>query len=336
MADKVFFIAEVSANHNQRFDRAVKLIDAAADSGATAVKFQTYKPETMTLPKAEFSVSSDHTLWSGVNLFDLYQKAMTPWEWHEELFEYARGRSLVPFSSPFDRSAVDFLEGLDCPIYKIASLETSDLDLIEYVASTGKPMIISTGATTLDEIAQAVEVASLSGCKELQLLVCTSSYPAHPKDSHVRRIVKLREKFGVPVGLSDHTLGLGASLAAITLGARTIEKHITLSRADGGYDSSFSLEPHEFRSLVDEGEAVVESLGSEEWSIQEAEAESRRLRRSLFITKNVQRGDIATRENIKALRPNAGGRIGDISRILGKPFKDNYTSGTAATVECVE
>lgn len=331
-----YFVAEVSANHNQDFNRAMKLVESAANSGADAVKFQTYKPETMTLPKDDFSVSFGHELWGGMNLFDLYASAMTPWEWHRDLFDYAQSLGLTPFSSPFDRSAVDFLETLDCGIYKVASLETSDLDLIEYIANTNKPMIISTGVSTLIEIEKAVNAAINGGCSNLQLLVCTSSYPAVVEDSHVKRITTLKEHFAVDVGLSDHTLGIGASLAAIALGARTIEKHLTISRSDGGFDSQFSMEPAEFKTLVTEGHAVAKSLGSSEWVIQASENESRRLRRSLYIAENVKSGEIATRDNIKALRPNFGGTIEDLPKILGKRFKNDYLVGSPATIDCVE
>ena len=260
---------------------------------------------------------------------------MTPWEWHKELFEHADELGIQAFSSPFDHSAVDFLEGLDCPIYKIASLETGDVDLISYVASKGKPMIISTGASTLDEIDAAVEAAEKVRDK-LTLLVCTSSYPAEAADAHVNRILTLREKFGVDVGISDHTLGIGVSVAAIALGATVIEKHLTIKRSDGGHDAAFSLEPDEFKLLVDEGNKTHAALGNPEWSIQTSEAESRRLRRSLYISKPVKKGEIASRENIRALRPNMGGPISDLSQMLGKRFKSDFTAGEAATINCVE
>lgn len=336
MSNKVLFVAELSANHNGSFDRAINLVEAASKSGASAIKLQTYKPETMTLNKREFKVSTDHSLWGGVNLFKLYSEAMTPWEWHSELFNKARDLGLVAFSSPFDRTAVDFLEQLDCPIYKIASLETGDLDLIGYAASTGKPLIISTGATELDEIDAAIKAAKSGGCKDITLLVCTSSYPAVPKDAHLLRTKLLQKKFNVQIGLSDHTLGISVSLAAIALGATVIEKHFTLSRLDGGHDSQFSLEPSEFGQLVKEGNIVSEALGNEKWNIQESENESRRLRRSLYILEDVKKGELATRENVGALRPNEGGPIGDLSSILGKAFKDDYRAGTSATVNCVE
>jgi N-acetylneuraminate synthase len=289
----------------------------------------------MTLNLSKFRVSRDHNLWGGVNLYQLYEEAMTPWEWHKELFLHASELGIEAFSSPFDRGAIDFLEELNCPIYKIASLETGDVDLISYAASTGKRMIISTGASTLKEIERAVEAAELVRDK-LTLLVCTSSYPAEPADAHVNRITTLREKFNVDVGLSDHTLGIGVSVAAIALGATVIEKHLTIKRSDGGHDAAFSLEPEEFKLLVEEGNRAHAALGSSEWSIQSSEAESRRLRRSLHIVKSVNKGEIATRENVKALRPNTGGPISDLQQILGKRFKSHFNAGDAATIDCME
>ena len=329
------FIAEISANHLSSLARAHELIESASKAGANAVKLQTYKPESMTLDLERFSISKDHNLWGGLSLFQLYKEAMTPWEWHKELFEHADELGIQAFSSPFDHSAVDFLEGLDCPIYKIASLETGDVDLISYVASKGKPMIISTGASTLDEIDAAVKAAEKVRDK-LTLLVCTSSYPAEAADAHVNRILTLREKFGVDIGLSDHTLGIGVSVAAIALGATVIEKHLTIKRSDGGHDAAFSLEPDEFKLLVDEGNKAYAALGNLEWSIQTSEAESRRLRRSLYISKPVKKGEIASRENIKALRPNTGGPIREINSILGKKFISDMNPGDPASLDVVE
>jgi N-acetylneuraminate synthase len=329
------FVAEISANHLGSLSRAHQLVEAASRVGANSIKLQTYEAETMTLNLSKFRVSSDHNLWGGVNLYQLYEEAMTPWEWHKELFLHASELGIEAFSSPFDRGAIDFLEELNCPIYKIASLETGDVDLISYAASTGKRMIISTGASTLKEIERAVEAAELVRDK-LTLLVCTSSYPAEPADAHVNRITTLREKFNVDVGLSDHTLGIGVSVAAIALGATVIEKHLTIKRSDGGHDAAFSLEPEEFKLLVEEGNRAHAALGSSEWSIQSSEAESRRLRRSLHIVKSVNKGEIATRENVKALRPNTGGPISDLQQILGKRFKSHFNAGDAATIDCME
>jgi N-acetylneuraminate synthase len=335
MAKKPFFVAEISANHRGSLETAHDLLGLASKAGADAIKLQTYKPETMTLDLEEFSISSDHQLWGGITLFQLYAEAMTPWEWHKELFEHANELGMQAFSSPFDHSAVDFLEELNCPVYKIASMETGDVDLISYVASKGKPMIISTGASTLDEIDAAVEAAEKVRDK-LTLLVCTSSYPAEAADAHVNRILTLREKFGVDIGLSDHTLGIGVSVAAIALGATVIEKHLTIKRSDGGHDAAFSLEPDEFKLLVEEGNKAYAALGNLEWSIQTSEAESRRLRRSLYISKPVKKGEIASRENIKALRPNTGGPIREINSILGKKFISDMNPGDPAFLDVVE
>lgn len=335
MSNHVYFVAEISANHLGSLDRAHKLIKLASESGASAVKLQTYKPETMTLPLQEFAISTTHELWGGASLFELYKQAMTPWEWHEELFQHARELGMEAFSSPFDLTAVDFLEMLDCPIYKIASMETGDLDLISYVASKGKRMIISTGASTMQEIRMAVKAANLVH-EKLTLLVCTSAYPAKANDAHLRRLHTLREEFGLNVGLSDHTLGIGVSLAAISLGATVIEKHFTVARSDGGHDAAFSLEPDEFKLLVEEGNRAYESLGQSTWSIQESEEESRRLRRSLYITKQVRKGQVATRDNVKALRPNSGGPIKDLHYILGRKFKAEFSPGHPAVIDCVE
>ncbi len=335
MSNHVYFVAEISANHLGSLTRAHELIKLASEAGASAVKLQTYKPETMTLPLREFAVSQDHDLWGGVALFQLYKEAMTPWEWHKELFEHANELGMEAFSSPFDITAVDFLEQLHCPVYKIASMETGDIDLISYVASKRKRMIISTGASTLEEIRMAVKAAGVVR-DHLTLLVCTSSYPAKPRDAHLKRIKTLKEEFGLDVGLSDHTLGIGVSVAAIALGATVIEKHFTFKRNDGGHDAAFSLEPDEFHLLVEEGNRAYEALGLPAWSMQESETESRRLRRSLYIATAVKKGQVATRDNIKSLRPNLGGPISGLSAILGKRFKSDFDAGDAATVDCVE
>jgi N-acetylneuraminate synthase len=252
------FIAEISANHLGSLDRAKDLVRAAAEAGATYVKFQTYTADTMTLDHKNFAVSNDHELWGGRTLYSLYEEAHTPWKWHAELFELARSLGVTPFSSPFDISAVDFLEELNVELYKIASLETGDFRLIRKVAQTGKPVIISTGATEYEEIRDLVNVVLETGNSNLTLLVCTSSYPSRPIDAHLRRIETLKEDFGLQVGLSDHTLGIGVSLAAIALGASIVEKHLTLRRSDGGADGAFSMEPGEFAQLVREGKSAYE------------------------------------------------------------------------------
>lgn len=329
-----FIVAEISANHLGEKSRAEELMRNAKKSGASAVKLQTYKPETMTLNLPEFRVSGDHNLWGGKSLFELYSEAMTPWEWHADLFELGSELEIPVFSSPFDREAVDFLEDLGCPFYKIASLETGDVDLISYVASTGKPIIISTGASTLEEIRIAVETVR-EFHDQITLLVCTSSYPTLPTDAHLHRMGTLRNLFEVDTGFSDHTLGLSVPIAAVALGASIIEKHLTISRSDGGHDSAFSIEPAEFKMMVDMCNEAFDALGGSEWLAQDSEAESRRLRRSLYITKYVKRGDIVTRENVKPLRPNTGGSILDFHKILGKSFNKDYSPGEPATLDCV-
>ena len=323
-----FFIAEISANHLGSIDRAKLLIEAAAKAGASAVKFQTYTPDTMTLDLNSFRVSDDHNLWGGQSLYNLYKEAYTPWEWHKELFDFCKDLNVIPFSTPFDLTAVDFLENLEVDMYKIASLETSDHALIKKVSETGKPIIISTGATEWQEIEEFVEVVQKTGNKNLTLLLCTSSYPADPIDAHINRLKLLKRQFNVSVGLSDHTLGIGVSIAAIAFGATVIEKHLTLNRNDGGLDSAFSLEPKEFKALVEEGNKAFVSIGNPEWQITESEEESRRLRRSLYIVKNVKRGDLITSDNLRAIRPGAGCSPKYLSNLLGKFFAEDYSLGT--------
>lgn len=330
------FVAEISANHMGSLNRAHQLIDASVEAGASAVKFQTYTPDTMTLNVEGLAVSDDHELWGGRSLYELYQEAMTPWEWHGELFEHCRSRGVIPFSSPFDPTAIEFLESLNTPMYKIASLETSDHQLIRLVGATGKPTIISTGATELDEIEELVSVFRGTGNKDLTLLVCTSSYPAEPRDANISRMELLRNKFNVKVGLSDHTLGFGTSIAAIALGATVIEKHITLSRKLGGVDSAFSLEPTEFAQLVSEGKSACESLGNSSWSIQSSERESRRLRRSLFVVENVKQGEMISEFNLRAVRPGLGISPKFLSELMGRKFNRDLARGTPMSIDFVE
>lgn len=334
----VNFIAEVSANHLGSLDRAKDIVVAAAKAGSTSVKFQTYRADTMTLNLSlpDFKVSDQHALWGGRTLYSLYEEAYTPWEWHKELFDLCRSIGVAPFSSPFDLTAVEFLESLDAPMYKIASLETGDHRLIKAVAETGKPLIVSTGATEWNEIEDLVDVVEKAGNIDLTLLVCTSSYPSYPADAHLRRIETLKKRFGVKVGLSDHTLGIGVSIAAIALGATAIEKHLTLRRADGGADGAFSMEPEEFALLVKEGSAAALALGNSEWSMQDSEKESRRLRRSLYIVKDVVAGDVVTFENIRAIRPGGGCAPKLLEGLIGKRFLANLTAGTPVSLDLVE
>ena len=322
------YIAEVSANHLGSLARARQIVIAAAKAGATAVKFQTYTADTMTLDLPQFAISQDHELWGGRPLYELYEEAHTPWDWHKELFELARELGLIPFSSPFDLTAIEFLESLNTPMYKIASMETGDHRLIRSAAETGKPLIVSTGATEWEEIKQVVELVESTGNRNLTLLVCTSAYPSDPRESHVSRMETLRRDFGCKVGLSDHTLGIGVSIAAIALGATAIEKHLTLKRSDGGADGAFSMEPQEFRDLVREGNAARQSIGNPEWSMQTSERESRRLRRSLYVVKDVSQGELVSHENIRAIRPGGGCPPGELESIIGKKFSMNFSKGT--------
>jgi pseudaminic acid synthase len=331
------FIAEISANHLGDFERARKLVHAAITAGASAVKFQTYTATTMTLDTdlPEFKISEDHPLWGGRKLFELYEEAHTPWIWHRELFDICRAANVIPFSSPFDFTAVAFLESIDAPMYKIASMETGDLPLIKRVAETGKPLIVSTGATEWNEIEDVVKVVQSTGNKELTLMVCTSSYPSDPADAHLRRIETLRNAFDVKVGLSDHTLGIGVSVAAIALGATAIEKHLTLLRSDGGADGAFSMEPDEFSALVHEGTSAFTALGRSQWSMQDSEKESRRLRRSLYIVKDVMAGDLVTHENVRAIRPGGGCQPSLLESFLGKRFVKSHVLGTPMNPELI-
>lgn len=332
---EVMYIAEVSANHQGSLERAKSIVRAAAQAGATAVKLQTYTADTMTLDLPNLKISDGHSLWGGKSLYQLYQEAHTPWEWHEELFDLARNLNLIPFSSPFDLTAVEFLESLNVPMYKIASMETGDHQLIRAVAETGKPIIVSTGATELEEIHELVEVIKSTGNRDLTLLLCTSSYPSYPRDSHLNRITTLQNIFKCKVGLSDHTLGIGASVAAIALGATAIEKHLTIKRTDGGADGAFSMEPVEFANMVREGNIAKESLGNLEWSMQPSESESRRLRRSLYIVKDVKQGDLVTRENVRAIRPGFGISPKFLNEILGKEFRGYYKQGTPVSFDLI-
>ena len=336
--EKVKFVAEISANHLGKLERALDLIVEAASAGATHVKFQTYTADTMTLNlnEPDFKVSKNHSLWGGRTLYSLYEEAYTPWEWHAELFEKSRSLGLIPFSSPFDLTALEFLEELNAPLYKIASLETSDLTLIEAVAETGKPIIISTGATEYREIEELVATVRNTGNKDLTLLVCTSSYPADPRDAHISRMSLLKRNFGVKVGLSDHTLGIGVSIAALALGASVIERHLTIKRSDGGADAAFSLEPNEFKSLVQEGTNAVAAVGDESWKLAESETESRRLRRSLYICQDVVAGSIVNTENVRAIRPGFGLVASKYSSVLGKRFVKDLKAGTPLTEELFE
>jgi pseudaminic acid synthase len=336
-----FVIAEMSGNHNQSLDRALEIVDAAADGGAHGLKIQTYTPDTMTidLSQGDFYISDENSLWSGTTLYKLYGEAYTPWEWHAPIFEHARKRGLIPFSTPFDSTAVDFLESLDVPCYKIASFENTDLPLIRRVAATGKPMIISTGMASIAELDETVRAARAAGCKDLVLLKCTSTYPATPDSTNILTIPHMRDLFECEIGLSDHTLGIGVSVASVALGATVIEKHFTLRRADGGVDSSFSMEPAEMAALVVETERAWRSLGQVAYGPTAAEQKSLKFRRTLYVTEDMQPGDRLTPNNLRAIRPGGGlppkyidvfmGRCVDVAVKRGTPISWDLLRGSA-------
>ncbi|TVP43103.1 MAG: pseudaminic acid synthase [Gemmatimonadales bacterium] len=326
-----FVIAEMSGNHSQSLERALDIVDAAAAAGAHGFKIQTYTADTMTLPLStgDFFIDDEDSLWHGQSLHDLYQVAFTPWEWHAAIFERARERGLVAFSTPFDESAVDFLEDLEVPCYKIASFENAHLPLIRKVASTGKPLVVSTGMATLSELDETVRTARTHGCRDLILLKCTSTYPASPENTNIRTIPHLRELFDCEVGLSDHTLGVGAAVASVALGATVIEKHFTLDRADGGVDSAFSMEPAEMRALVEETERAWQALGGIRYGPLPAEASSMRFRRSVYIAQDVSKGDVLTTRNLRVVRPGYGLPPRHFGSLLGLRVTRDLPMGTA-------
>lgn len=327
---KPFIIAEMSGNHNQSLNRALEIVDAAAAAGAHAIKLQTYTPDTMTINARGglFDIDDKSSLWYGRNLYELYQEAHTPWEWHQPIFERAKELGLIVFSTPFDATSIDFLEELGVSAYKIASFENTDHQLLSKVAQAGRPIIMSTGLATLGQIDEAVNVLRFNGCNELVLLKCTSTYPASPSDSHLLTIPHMREAFNCPIGLSDHTLGIGVPLAAVALGARVIEKHFTLSRSDGGVDSAFSLEPGELKMLVEESERTFLALGSVHYGIQEAEQNSLRFKRSVYVVKDVVAGEEFNEENVRIIRPGDGVEPKQFPVVLGKRSKANIKAGT--------
>jgi pseudaminic acid synthase len=330
-SEEPFIIAEMSGNHNQSLERALEIVEAAAKTGAHALKIQTYTPDTMTLDldEREFHISDPKSLWSGKSLYQLYGEAHTPWEWHQPIFERARELGIIPFSTPFDDTAVDFLESLNVPCYKIASFENTDLPLIRRVAATGKPMIISTGMASIAELDDTVRAARESGCKDLILLKCTSTYPATANNTNILTIPHIRELFGCEVGLSDHTMGVGVSVASVALGATVIEKHFTLDRDDGGVDSAFSMEPAEMEQLVVETGRAWQALGSISYGVTEAEKQSIQFRRSLYIVKDLEVGDILTKENVRSIRPGNGLPPKYIEYVLGSRAKHSIRRGTA-------
>lgn len=328
-----YLIAEMSGNHNQSLDRALAIVDAAAGAGADAIKLQTYTAATMTLNLRApgFVIDDPASLWSGRQLYELYEEAHTPWEWHAPIMARAAQHGLHCFSTPFDETAVDFLETLNVPAYKIASFENTDLPLIRKVASTGKPMIVSTGMASLAEIDEAVRTARAAGCKDMVLLKCTSTYPATPQNTNLRTIANLKEAFGCEVGLSDHTMGCGVAVAAVAFGATVIEKHFTLRRADGGVDSAFSLEPEELKLLRVESERAWQGLGEVAYGGTRAEEKSRAFRRTLYIARDMKAGDTLDEQTMRIVRPGFGLPPKYYDTLLGKRINQDAAAGTPLT-----
>ncbi|MCL0063322.1 pseudaminic acid synthase [Peptococcaceae bacterium] len=332
-----FIVAEMSGNHNQSLERALKIVETAAKAGVHAVKLQTYTADTMTLDieEGEFYIDEPGNLWRGQSLYKLYQKAYTPWEWHKPIFDKCKELGLICFSTPFDETAVDFLESLDVPCYKIAAFENTDIPLIRKIAKTKKPMIISTGMATVAELDETVRAAREEGCDDIILLKCTSTYPALPENSNLRTIPHMRELFKCQVGLSDHTLGIGVAVAAVAFGAVLIEKHFTLSRAEGGVDAAFSMEPEEMRALVLETKRAWQALGEVKYGYVEAEKNSVKSRRSLYVVKDMKAGEAFTKENLKTIRPGLGLPPKYYDILLGKKVKRDVKKGTPVSWDLI-
>tara|TARA_B110000902_G_scaffold267188_1_gene358950 strand:+ start:5638 stop:6681 length:1044 start_codon:yes stop_codon:yes gene_type:complete len=336
-AHQPFIIAEMSGNHNQSLERALEIVEAAAKTGAHALKIQTYTADTMTLDldEREFHIGDPENLWAGNSLYKLYGEAYTPWEWHKPIFDKANELGMLAFSSPFDSTAVDFLESLNVPFYKIASFENTDLPLIKRVAATGKPVIISTGMATIAELDETVRAARQAGCQDLVLLKCTSTYPATPEDTNILTIPHMREMFQCEVGLSDHTMGIGVSVASVALGATVIEKHFTLDRTDGGVDSTFSMEPHEMAQLVVDTKRAWEALGRINYGPTEAEKKSLQFRRSLYIVEDMKAGELFTTKNLRAIRPGLGLPPKYYDLLIGRKVAVDVAKGTAISWDIV-
>jgi pseudaminic acid synthase len=334
--EPVYCIAELSANHNQNFETAVRIVQAAKDAGADAVKLQTYTPDTITIQSNRecFRVGGG-TLWEGRSLYDLYQEAYTPWEWQPKLKKVADDLGMQCFSSAFDASAVDFLETMNVPAHKVASFELVDLPLIQKMAATGKPLIMSTGMATVAEIEEAVTTARRAGATQIALLKCTSAYPAPPEEMNLRTIPELGRRFDVPVGLSDHTMGIAVPVAAVSLGACIIEKHLTLSRAAGGPDSAFSLEPEEFKAMVEGVRTAEKALGSVHFGVSERESRSRVFRRSLFVVRDLKKGEPFTSKNVRSIRPGDGLHTRHLAEVLGKTAALDIVRGTPLSWDLV-
>lgn len=325
-----FIIAEMSGNHNQSLERALEIVDAAAASGAHALKLQTYTADTITM-EGVYSIDDPKSLWSGRQLHELYSKAYTPWEWHKPIFERAAKHGMIAFSSPFDETAVDFLESLNVPLYKIASFENTHHPLLKKVAKTGKPVIMSTGVSTEADIRESVDVLRSAGCKDLILLKCTSTYPATPENTNLRTIPYFESEYKCHVGLSDHTMGIGVAIASVALGACVIEKHFTLRRADGGVDSTFSMEPDEMKALVIESEKAFLGMGIVQHDILKDEIPSRKFKRSIYISADLKAGDVISEANVRVIRPGLGLEPKYFEQILGRKLKSDVKKGTPLT-----
>lgn len=325
-----FIIAEMSGNHNQSLERALAIVDAAAKSGAHALKLQTYTADTITM-RGAMTISDQASLWNGQELYDLYSQAYTPWDWHQHIFDRAKSHGMLAFSSPFDESAVDFLETLEVPLYKIASFENTHHPLLRKVAATGKPVIMSTGVASFEEIGESVEVLKLAGCKEIILLKCTSTYPATPENTNLLTIPYMREKFQCEIGLSDHTMGIGVAVASVGLGVKVIEKHFTLSRTDGGVDSTFSMEPSEMRTLVEESERAFQALGIVQTTVQAIEEKSRLFKRSIYVAKDIEPGELLSQDNLRIIRPALGLAPREWNLVIGKKAARLLKAGTPLT-----
>lgn len=332
-AHKPFIIAEMSGNHNHSLERAMTIVKAAADAGADALKLQTYTPDSLTIDHRGglFDITDPKSLWYGRNLYELYQEARTPYEWHKPIFEYAKELGIICFSTPFDEAAVDMLDELGAPVHKIASFENNHFPLLKKIAQTGKPVIMSTGVSRLADLADSVEHLKFNGCKELALLKCTSTYPASPENTNLRTIPHMRELFQCEAGLSDHTMGVGAAVAAVALGATIIEKHFCLSRAEGGVDSAFSMEPHEMKMLVAETKTAWQALGEVQYGIQEAELKSLNYKRSIYFVKDVNAGETITNEHIAVIRPGDGMHPKYLEQVTGHVAKTDIKRGTPLT-----
>ena len=330
-----FIIAELSGNHNQSLDRAIKIVDSIAESGANAVKIQTYTPETMTLniSDGDFLISDPDSPWYGNSLYELYEKAMTPYEWHEPIFERCKHHGLIYLSTPFDDEAVNFLEQFEPPVYKIASFENTDTKLLEKVAKTGKPIIVSTGMSSLSDLQMIVDTVNSYSDAGLIFLKCTSAYPANPSNINLKTIPHMKKMFRIPVGLSDHTLGTGVSVAAVTLGANVVEKHFTISRADGGVDAEFSMEPSEFEQMVIECNRAYQAVGMVNYGITKEEEASAKFKRSLYVVKDIKKGECLTSENLKSIRPGFGASPKMLDIFIGKKVNQDLKSGTPMDIK---